>query len=89
MILTVSISEKGQFGYLLPVQGSLSEIELVVNILNKTKEIGDGGVCHDEEVEIDFSDQEIEFLKENIKVLDFEKKLHYESLPLIKKILGS
>ncbi len=86
MIINVSVSERDKFGYLLPVQGSLSEIELVVGILNKTKIKGNDDL---RDIDVEFSKDEIDFLKENISILDSEKKLNYESLSLIKKIIGS
>lgn len=86
MILNISLSERDKFGYLLPIHGSLAEIELVVGILNKTK-IKDNDDLKD--IDVEFSKDEIDFLKDNISILDSEKKLNYESLSLIKKIIGS
>lgn len=70
-------NERLQFQYILPVQGSLEALELVEQILGKI-EIGDS---------VEFSDIEMQFIKNCIKYLDKQKQVMFSSLSLIKKIL--
>lgn len=84
MILTKE--EIVQFQYILPVQGSLESLELVESILEKTgmNTIQDS----DGDKDVDFTDKELTFIKDMIFYLDSQKKLNFQSLSLIKKILN-
>jgi hypothetical protein len=88
-MISISLTgfERSQFQYVIPVQGSLKTLELVDNILKKIKinEIKDNNAIED----IDFNEDEINFLIQSIKYLDQNNKLTYSSLTLVKKVLNS
>jgi hypothetical protein len=74
-------NEINQFGYILPVQGSIQTLELVQSILDKV------GSLNVENLTIDFSKEEISFMITMIDVFDKNQQLTLSSLSLIKKIL--
>jgi len=83
--IELTIEEILNFQYILPVQGSLKTLELVEKILSKVA-IKD----NNEKIKtVNFEEHEIIFLKENIIFLDNQKKLGFQSLSLIKKILNT
>lgn len=81
MILTVN--DRLQFQYLLPVQGNLKTLELVADILKKLhiQEMDE------EEREFVFNRDEIFLLKDSVDVLDRNNKLPLQSLSVIRKIM--
>lgn len=84
--LELSVEERIQFQYLLPIQGSIATLDTVMDILNKiqVKE-----VTESDDINVDFEDHEIELMKVSVKALDSSQKLHIQSLELAKKILRS
>jgi hypothetical protein len=84
--LELSVEERIQFQYLLPIQGSIATLDTVMDILNKiqVKE-----VTESDNINVDFEDHEIELMKVSVKALDSSQKLHIQSLELAKKILRS
>lgn len=80
--MILSISERLQFQYLLPVQGNLKTLELVDNILKKLNITED-----EEEREFIFEIEEVQFLQDCIKILDQNNKLSFQSLSVIRKIM--
>jgi hypothetical protein len=78
--------EKFQVQYLLPIQGSLKTLEQVEEILKRINITAEDAGSN-EIVEIQFSDEEINFICDMIKVLDQAQKLNLEILPLIRKFL--
>lgn len=84
--LELSVEERIQFQYLLPIQGSIVTLDTVMDILNKiqVKE-----VTESDDINVDFEDHEIELMKVSVKALDSSQKLHIQSLELAKKILRS
>lgn len=81
MILTVP--ERLQFQYLVPMQGNFKTLELVENILKK--------VYIDDEKEsgreFTFEIEEIQALQGFIKILDQNNKLNFASLSVVRKIM--
>lgn len=79
-------NERLQFQYILPVQGSLLTLRTVEIILEKIdiNNVKDINEC----LKIDFGKEEISFIKEMINFLDEQKKLNFQSLSLINKILN-
>ena len=86
--MKVTRSEKFQIQFLLPVQGSIETLEQVQQILDKIKIVPEDAQSI-EDIEIDFDNNEIFFLKEMIKVLSQLQKLTLPSLSLVKKILNN
>lgn len=84
--IELTVTERLQFQYLLPIQGSLNTLELVDQILKRVKieEIPDAK--SDEAKGFDFEENEIIFIKNMISALDDAQKLSFSSLSLIKKI---
>jgi len=80
--MILSVSERLQFQYLLPVQGNLKTLELVDNILKKLNITEEEG-----EREFIFEIEEIQFLQDCIKILDQNNKLSFQSLSVIRKIM--
>ena len=78
--------EKFQIQYLLPVQGSLSTLEQVENILNKLNIKAEDATSEAIET-VDLTGNEIQFLIEMIEILDKAQKLSLPSMSLIRKIL--
>jgi len=78
--------EKFQIQYLLPVQGSLSTLEQVENILNKLNIKAEDATSEAIET-VDLTGKEIQFLIEMIEILDKAQKLSLPSMSLIRKIL--
>jgi hypothetical protein len=85
--LPLSVEERLQFQYILPIQGSIATLETVVNILNKiqVKEV----LSPEEVVDIDFEESEMLLMIESVKALDSAGRIHLQSLELAKKILRS
>ncbi len=79
--MIITAHEREQIKTLLPVQSDLKTIELVVGILDKIK------LDEKKEIDIQFNEQEFDFLKEMIKYLDHEKRIFISSFSLIQKIL--
>ena len=80
--MILSVSERLQFQYLLPVQGNLKTLELVDNILKKLNITED-----EDEREFIFEIEEVQFLQDCIKILDQNNKLSFQSLSVIRKIM--
>lgn len=81
--MILSVSERLQFQYLLPVQGNLKALELVDSISKKI-------YVEDEketEREFIFEIEEIQLLQTCIKALDQNNKLNFGSLSVIRKIM--
>lgn len=74
-----------QFQYILPVQGSLSTLEMVEGILEKVS-IKDKSNIDDFRT-IEFSRIEVDFIESMINILNVQQNLRFESLSLIKKFL--
>lgn len=87
MKIEITANEKLQFQYLLPNQGSLKILELTNGIIEKVKIIDRKEIEENKICSIDFNNDEIDFLNQNIKILDESNKLNLQSLTLIKKIL--
>lgn len=81
----LTIDERMNFQYILPMQGSLVTLDMVEGILKKV-EIKD---ANEKEKEIDFSADEMNFMKDMINFLDENNKLPYSSLSLVRKILNN
>ena len=79
--------DKFQIQYLLPVQGSISTLEIVQGILDKLN-IKPEDELSENICEIDLNNTEISFLQEMIKVLDLSHKLNLSGLSVIKQILN-
>lgn len=82
--IDLTIEERISFQYIVPVQGSLETLELVDTILKKVR-INDS---NEKTKKISFDLNEILFLQKMIKFLDSQKKLSFEALSLIKKIMN-
>ncbi len=81
--MKLSVNDRLQFQYLLPVQGNFKTLETVEKILNKLRvETAD-----EEEREFVFSKDEMDLLRQSIHVLDQSNKLNLQSLPTIRKIM--
>jgi len=80
--MILSVSERLQFQYLLPVQGNLKTLELVDNILKKLNITED-----EDEREFIFEIEEVQFLQDCVKILDQNNKLSFQSLSVIRKIM--
>lgn len=81
--MKLSVNDRLQFQYLLPVQGNFKTLEMVEKILAKLRiEKTD-----EEDKEFVFSRDEIELLKQSIAILDQANKLNLQSLPTIRKIM--
>lgn len=85
--LSLSIEERVNFQFLLPVQGTIATLDTVTSILNKIniKEVPDS----DDELNIDFDEKEIALMIDSVKALDQAGKIHLQNLELAKKILRS
>lgn len=83
--INLTKDERLQFQYILPVQGSLLTLELVDKILNKVKV---DNIDDNESKEFDFENNELEFIKNMINILDGQGKLNFQSLSLVRKILN-
>lgn len=81
--MILSVEERIQFQYLLPVQGNLKSLELVDSITNKLKVKNE----KEEEREFVFEIEEVQFLQNCIKYLDQNNKLNFGSLSVIRKIM--
>lgn len=81
--MILSVSERLQFQYLLPVQGNLKTLELVESITKKVFILNENEIDRDFIFEAD----EIIFLRSNIKMLDENNKLSFTSLSVIRKIM--
>ena len=77
--MIISNAEKNLFKYLLPVYASLEDQGLHTGINEKLQ------FEADEEI-VEFSKDEISFLKKMITILDNMGKIHIDSIPLIRKI---
>lgn len=84
--LSITKKEKFQIQYLLPIQGNLKTLELVQQILNKLS-ITENDQLSDEIVTIEFEEEELNFIKFSIEVLNQNQKLYLAGLSLVKKIL--
>jgi hypothetical protein len=81
--MILSVKERMQFQYLLPMQGSLELLEKVEGILKKVFiEKPD-----EEDREFIFDVSEIHFMQRNIDVLDKSSKLNFGSLSVVRKIM--
>jgi len=88
MILELTRQEMSQFAQLLPAQASLSELKLVRSILIKTQ-LSDNDIVNINEPElmpVEFSEEEMKFLNQEISLRDSTRQLPYASLDLILKI---
>jgi len=81
--LTLSKEEILQFQYILPVQGDLKSLELVESITIKARIEN-----NDMEKVVSFDENEIKLMHDSIAFLNSQKKIYFQSLPLIKKILN-
>lgn len=81
--MILSVHERLQFQYLLPVLGNLQTLEIVEGITQKIFIKNE----NEEEREFIFNKEEIQFLKLCINSLDSENKLSYGSLSVIRKIM--
>jgi len=88
MILELTQQEKAQFAQLLPAQASLSELMLVRSILIKTQlsESDVVSINNPDLIKIEFSQDEIKFLLQEINLRDSTRQLPFASLDLILKI---
>ena len=78
--------EISQIQYIVPVQGSISTLERVQKILDKINSFKT--IAAENEYNVDFSDEEIEFFKIMIRFLDEKQQLPISALSLIQKILN-
>lgn len=81
--MKLSVNDRLQFQYLLPVQGNIKTLELVECILNRLRILKED----EEEKEFNFSKDEMDLLKQSISVLDQANKLSLSTLPVIRKIM--
>jgi|WetSurMetagenome_2_1015567.scaffolds.fasta_scaffold01018_2 hypothetical protein len=81
--MNLTLNERENFKFILPVQSDIKSIELVVRILDKIK------FDEKENQEINFDEDEILFLKDTINYLDKTKKIFLQSFSLVQKILRS
>ena len=81
--LDLTAQEKGQIGYLLPIQGNLKTLELVQQILDKVNK------NEEKDGKIEFLEAEFEFICQMIDVLNQAQKLTLSSLSLVHKILNN
>jgi len=81
--MNLTLNERENFKFILPVQSDIKSIELVVRILDKIK------FDEKENKEINFDEDEILFLKDTINYLDKTKKIFLQSFSLVQKILRS
>jgi hypothetical protein len=81
--MILSVKERMQFQYLLPMQGSLEILEKVEVILKKVfiENLEEG------EIEVGFDTEEIQFMQRNIAILDQSNKLNFGSLSVVRKIM--
>lgn len=86
MKINLTGQERLQFQYILPVQGSLKTLESVENIFNLIDI--HGAINETGELNFEFSEDQIIFIKNSIDFLDKTKKLSLSSLSLIHKILN-
>ena len=82
--MILSIAERSNFPYILPVQGSFQTLELVEKILLKIRIENQ----KDEEKEFIFDKDELMCLKKYVDVLDENNKLQFQCLSLARKIKG-
>ena len=83
--LKLNRKEIDKIQYILLIQGSLEQLELVEKIFKKINvDRNEKG----EDFKIDFDISEIKFMKIMIDVLDKNKQLYLESLSLVRKILN-
>ena len=82
MVLTVT--ERMNFGYLLPVQGNLKALVLIEQIADKVRVENK----NDGEMEIVFDKEEMAFIVMCVNTLDTNNKLPFACLSLIRKIQG-
>lgn len=87
MILELTVNEKLQFQYILPIQGSINDLELVESILNKSKISDVKDINGNDVQQIEFNEKETAFMKNMVHFLDSTKQLQFTSLSLIRKIL--
>lgn len=85
--LELTKKERLQFQYILPFQGSLITLEMVNSILKKIESEKIENIEVEEIKSFEFEDSEVKMMKEMIYFLDREKKLYFQSLSLIRKIL--
>jgi hypothetical protein len=79
-----SVTERLQFPYILPVQGTIHTLEQVECILEKVK-VED---AKEDEKDIDFTAEELWFMCDMIQCLDQAGKISFSSLSLVRKILN-
>ena len=81
--MILSVKERMQFQYLLPMQGNLELLEMVEGILRKVFIEN----MEEENREFIFDIDEIQFLQRNIDILDKSNKLNFGSLSVVRKIM--
>jgi DNA transposition AAA+ family ATPase len=79
----LNVNERLQFQYLLPSQGNLKALELVDRITKKVF-VSD---LKEAEKEFLFESDEIQALKQFVKILDESNKLPFQALSVIRKIM--
>ena len=81
--MKLTVEDRLQFQYLLPVQGNIETLELVEGILKKLRV----EKMDQEEAVFTFTEDEMNLIKNSISVLDKAQKLNLQSLPTIRKII--
>ena len=81
--MILSVKERLQFQYLLPVQGNLKALELVESIAQKIFITDES----EKDREFVFEIEEIELLKNSISILDKNNQLSFQALSVIRKIM--
>ena len=81
--MKLTVEDRLQFQYLLPVQGNIETLELVEGILKKLRV----EKMDEEEAVFTFTEDEMNLIKNSISVLDKAQKLNLQSLPTIRKII--
>jgi len=79
----LTVQERLQFQYLLPVQGSYETLETVERIIEKIKVLD----SVEPEREFIFEIADIKFIQNNIRTLDQHQKLPFQALSVIRKIM--
>jgi len=85
-VIELTGKEVYQIQFVLPVVSDLKTLETAIQILNKLN-IKEEDRENEEIRKVDFSEDEIDFLKGCIRFLDSVKKLNIDGLSLYNKIL--
>ena len=85
--MILSGKEIYQIQFVLPIQGNLETLESAAQILNKAN-VKEEDADDEKTRDVDFSNEEIHFLREMISLLNQAKKLNINGLSFYHKILN-